>query len=89
MKAANVLITKTGILKLADFGLSRAFSINKSGAANRCVKFIVINRILAYVFLKTTFSSFYINFLLIKQEKKYSVCLNTIYTIVGLNIKIN
>lgn len=27
MKAANVLITKTGVLKLADFGLARAFSL--------------------------------------------------------------
>ena len=27
MKAANILITKRGVLKLADFGLSRAFSI--------------------------------------------------------------
>ncbi|XP_014483440.1 PREDICTED: cyclin-dependent kinase 9-like [Dinoponera quadriceps] len=30
MKAANVLITKNGILKLADFGLARALSIKNS-----------------------------------------------------------
>jgi len=29
MKAANVLITKQGVLKLADFGLARAISINQ------------------------------------------------------------
>ncbi|KAL7639681.1 UNVERIFIED_CONTAM: hypothetical protein RMT77_010184 [Armadillidium vulgare] len=30
LKASNVLITKTGILKLADFGLARAFSTGRS-----------------------------------------------------------
>jgi len=30
MKAANILITKRGVLKLADFGLSRAFSVPTS-----------------------------------------------------------
>ena len=31
----GVLITKIGILKLADFGLARAISINKNGQPNR------------------------------------------------------
>lgn len=44
MKAANILITKNGILKLADFGLARAFSMAKNGVPNRhvshyCVQF--------------------------------------------------
>lgn len=39
MKAANVLITKTGNLKLADFGLARAFTVQKNGVPNRYGKF--------------------------------------------------
>ena len=35
MKAANILITKTGVLKMADFGLARAISEVKSDANNR------------------------------------------------------
>ena len=41
MKAANVLITKTGILKLADFGLARAFSATKNGQPNRYTNRVV------------------------------------------------
>lgn len=41
MKAANVLITKNGILKLADFGLARAFSISKNGQPNRYTNRVV------------------------------------------------
>lgn len=34
MKAANVLITKNGVLKLADFGLARAYSVVRDGQKN-------------------------------------------------------
>jgi cyclin-dependent kinase 9 len=35
MKASNVKKKKNGVLKLADFGLARAFSANKNGQVNR------------------------------------------------------
>ncbi|EFX73753.1 cyclin-dependent kinase 9-like [Daphnia pulex] len=41
MKAANVLITKSGVLKLADFGLARAFSLNKNNQPNRYTNRVV------------------------------------------------
>lgn len=41
MKAANILITKKGILKLADFGLARAISINKNGQPNKYTNRVV------------------------------------------------
>ncbi|XP_060534933.1 cyclin-dependent kinase 9-like [Cylas formicarius] len=41
MKAANVLITKNGVLKLTDFGLARAFSTNKNGQPNRFTNRVV------------------------------------------------
>lgn len=40
LKASNVLITKNGILKLADFGLARAFSTSRQGP-NRYVNIII------------------------------------------------
>ncbi|CAH0599420.1 unnamed protein product [Chrysodeixis includens] len=41
MKAANILITKSGILKLTDFGLARAFSVAKSGQVNKYTNRVV------------------------------------------------
>ena len=41
MKAANVLITKKGILKLADFGLARAFSLDQYGKPKRYTNRVV------------------------------------------------
>ncbi|XP_022644734.1 cyclin-dependent kinase 9-like [Varroa jacobsoni] len=41
MKAANILITKNGVLKLADFGLARAFSPPKKDMPNRYTNRVV------------------------------------------------
>ena len=35
MKAANVLITKAGVLKLADFGLARGIHLNRDPSKNK------------------------------------------------------
>lgn len=34
LRAANVLITKNGVLKLADFGSARSIGVPKKGKAN-------------------------------------------------------
>ena len=41
MKAANVLITKNGVLKLADFGLARAIHLSKDPNKNRYTNRVV------------------------------------------------
>ncbi|XP_057303298.1 cyclin-dependent kinase 9-like [Hydractinia symbiolongicarpus] len=41
MKAANVLITKAGVLKLADFGLARGIYLNRDPVKNRYTNRVV------------------------------------------------
>jgi cyclin-dependent kinase 9 len=41
LKAANILVTKKGIVKLADFGLARPFTVNPEGQSNRYTNRVV------------------------------------------------
>ena len=40
-----MLITKKGILKLADFGLARAFSVERNGKPNRYTNIYLLNSV--------------------------------------------